>query len=104
MKEIPWGTVIIFTILILICILAFADGLIRQSNMQKEIADVKATQQEIRDAIKSVSAKAKERLANIEGMLENCPSCSMANRRVAERRKPDADWGKDSDFTKGIIK
>ena len=52
----------------------------------------------VRQAVKSVSAKAKERISNIEGRLEACQSCPTQDRRTAERRNSNSDWMVDSDF------
>jgi len=98
MSELPWGTIIIFSLFCVAAILAFAEGLTRQRDMQKSIKEIHDSVQEVRHAVKSVSAKAKERISNIEGRLEACQSCPTQDRRTAERRKSNADWLVDSDF------
>lgn len=98
MSELPWGTIIIFSLFCVAAIMAFAEGLTRQRDMQKSIKEIHDSVQEVRQAVKSVSAKAKERISNIEGRLEACQSCPTQDRRTAERRKADADWMVDSDF------
>ena len=98
MNDLPWGTVIIFSMLCVIGIMAFAEVLARQRDMQKSIKEIHGSVQEVRDALKSVSAKAKERISNIEGRLEACQSCPTQDRRAAERRKSNEDWMIDSNF------
>jgi len=98
MSELPWGTIIIFSLFCVAAIMAFAEGLTRQRDMQKSIKEIHDSVQEVRHAVKSVSAKAKERISNIEGRLEACQSCPTQDRRTAERRKSNADWLVDSDF------
>jgi small-conductance mechanosensitive channel len=98
MSELPWGTIIIFSLFCVAAIMAFAEGLTRQRDMQKSIKEIHDSVQEVRHAVKSVSAKAKERISNIEGRLEACQSCPTQDRRPAERRKSNADWLVDSDF------
>lgn len=78
--------------------MAFAEGLSRQRDMQRSIKEIHDSVQEVRDAVKSVSAKAKERISVIEGRLDTCQSCPTQDRRLVERRKPNADWMVDSDF------
>jgi len=97
-NDLPWGTVIIFSMLCVIGIMAFAEVLARQRDMQKSIKEIHGSVQEVRDALKSVSAKAKERISNIEGRLEACQSCPTQDRRAAERRKSNEDWMIDSNF------
>lgn len=98
MNDLPWGTVIIFSMLCVIGIMAFAEVIARQRDMQKSIQEIHGSVQEVRDALKSVSAKAKERISNIEGRLEACQSCPTQDRRTAERRKSKEDWMIDSNF------
>ncbi len=98
MSDFPLGTIIIFSLFCVAAIMAFADGLTRQRNMQKAIAEINCSVQEVRDAVKSVSAKAKERISSIEGRLEACQSCPTQDRRTAERRKSNEDWMIDSNF------
>lgn len=98
MNDLPWGTVIIFSMLCVIGIMAFAEVIARQRDMQKSIQEIHGSVQEVRDALKSVSAKAKERISNIEGRLEACQSCPTQDRRAAERRKSNEDWMIDSNF------
>jgi len=98
MIETPWGTIIIFSLLCVIGIMAFAEVLARQRNMQQSIKEIHDSVQEVREAVKSVSAKAKERLSNLEGRLEACQSCPTKDRRTAERRKSSDDWMVDSNF------
>jgi len=97
-NDLPWGTVIIFSMLCVIGIMAFAEVIARQRDMQKSIQEIHGSVQEVRDALKSVSAKAKERISNIEGRLEACQSCPTQDRRTAERRKSNEDWMIDSNF------
>ena len=56
MSDFPLGTIIIFSLFCVAAIMAFADGLTRQRNMQKAIAEINCSVQEVRDAVKSVSA------------------------------------------------
>ena len=98
MSDTPWGTIIIFSLFCVAAIMAFAEGIARQRNMQKSIKEINDSVQEVRDAVKSVSAKAKERIASIEGRLEACQSCPTQDRRSAERRKSNEDWMIDSNF------
>lgn len=98
MNDLPWGTVIIFSMLCVIGIMAFAEGIARQRDMQKSIQEIHGSVQEVRDALKSVSAKAKEKIASIEGRLENCQQRPTKDRRAEERRKTDEDWMMDSNF------
>ena len=98
MNDLPWGTVIIFSMLCVIGIMAFAEVIARQRDMQKSIQEIHGSVQEVGDALKSVSAKAKERISNIEGRLEACQSCPTQDRRAAERRKSNEDWMIDSNF------
>jgi len=84
--------------LCVIGIMAFAEVIARQRDMQKSIQEIHGSVQEVRDALKSVSAKAKERISNIEGRLEACQSCPTQDRRAAERRKSNEDWMIDSNF------
>jgi small-conductance mechanosensitive channel len=98
MSEFPWGTIIIFSLFCVAAIMAFAEGLQRQRNMQQSIKEIHDSVQEVREAVKSVSAKAKERISNIEGRLEACQSCPTQDRRTAERRKSNDDWMNDSNF------
>lgn len=98
MSEFPWGTIFIFSLFCVAAIMAFAEGLIRQRDMQKSIKEIHDSVQEVRCALNSVSAKAKERISNIEGRLEACQSCPTQDRRAVERRKSTADWLVDSDF------
>jgi hypothetical protein len=101
MNSIPWGTIIIFSLFCVIGIIAFAEGLMRQREMQKAIKELYDSNQEIRDAIKAVSSKAKERISNIEGRLEACSSCPTSDRRAVERRKSNESWMIDSDLNYG---
>ena len=78
--------------------MAFAEGLARQRDMQRSIKEIHDSVQEVRCALNSVSAKAKERISNIEGRLEACQSCPTQDRMAVERRKSNADWLVDSDF------
>ena len=98
MSDFPWGTIIIFSLFCVVGIMALADGLSRQRSMQQSIKVIHDSVQEVRDAVKSVSAKAKERISNIEGRLEACQSCPTQDRRTAERRKSNDDWMIDSNF------
>ena len=98
MSEFPWGTIIIFSLFCVAAIMAFAEVLARQRDMQKAITEIHDSVQEVRDAVKSVSAKAKERISSIEGRLEACQSCPTQGRRTAERRKSNEDWMIDSNF------
>ena len=98
MSDFPWGTIIIFSLFCVAAIMAFAEVLTRQRNMQNAIAEINRSVQEVRDAVKSVSAKAKERISSIEGRLEACQSCPTQDRRTAERRKSNEDWMIDSNF------
>lgn len=98
MSDFPWGTIIIFSLFCVVGIMAFAEVLSRQRNMQQSIKDIHDSVQEVRDAVKSVSAKAKERISSIEGRLEACQSCPTQDRRAAERRKSNEDWMIDSNF------
>ena len=98
MSYFPWGTIIIFSLFCVVAIMAFAESLARQRDMQKAITEIHDSVQEVRDAVKSVSAKAKERIASIEGRLEACQSCPTQDRRSAERRKSNEDWMIDSNF------
>ncbi len=100
MSDFPWGTIIIFSLFCVVGIMAFAESLSRQRSMQQSIKEIHDSVQEVRQAVKSVSAKAKERISNIEGRLEACQSCPTQDRRTAERRKSNADWMVDSDFGK----
>ena len=98
MSEFPWGTIIIFSLFCVAAIMAFAEVLARQRDMQKAITEIHDSVQEVRDAVKSVSAKAKERISSIEGRLEACQSCPTQDRITAERRKSNEDWMIDSNF------
>lgn len=98
MSEFPWGTIIIFSLFCVIGIMAFAEVLARQRDMQKSIREIHGAVQEVREAVKSVSAKAKEKIASIEGRLEYCQQCPTKDRRSEERRKSDEDWMVDSNF------
>lgn len=98
MSDFPWGTIIIFSLFCVAAIMAFAESLARQRNMQNAIAEINRSVQEVRDAVKSVSAKAKERISSIEGRLDACQSCPTQDRRTAERRKSNEDWMIDSNF------
>ena len=98
MSEFPWGTIIIFSLFCVAAIMAFAEVLARQRDMQKAITEIHDSVQEVRDAVKSVSAKAKERISSIEGRLEACQSCPTQDTRTAERRKSNEDWMIDSNF------
>ena len=98
MSELPWGTIVIFSLFCVAAIIGFAEGLTRQRDMQKSIKEIHDSVQEVRDSVKSVSAKAKERISNIEGRLEACQSCPTQDRRTAERRNSNSDWMVDSDF------
>jgi hypothetical protein len=90
--DIPWGTVVVFTLFCLLAIAAFAEGLSRQRDMQRDI-------KEIRDAVQVVARKAGERISKIEGQLENVAVCPTKDRRATDRRSPD-DWLVDSNFQK----
>jgi hypothetical protein len=91
-NDIPWGTVVVFTLFCLLAIGAFAEGLSRQKDMQRDI-------KEIRDAVQVVARKAGERISKIEGQLENVAVCPTKDRRSTDRRSPD-DWLVDSNFQK----
>lgn len=90
MSDIPWGATIIFIIFCLMLILAFAESLSRQKTMQNDI-------KEIRDAVHSVARKTGERIAAIEGQLDQHSSCPVKDRRSTDRRHPE-DWATDSNF------
>lgn len=92
MNDIPWGTVVVFTLFCLLAIGAFAEGLSRQKDMQRDI-------REIRDAVQNVARKAGERLATLEGQMDQFSACPTKDRRALERRHPD-DWMVDSNFQK----
>ena len=98
MSDFPWGTIIIFSMFCVVAIMAFAESLTRQRDMQKAITEINDSVQEVRDAVKSVSAKAKERISSIEGRLEACQSCPTKDRRSTERRRQNEDWMTDSNF------
>ncbi len=98
MSDFPWGTIIIFSLFCVVGIMAFAEVLSRQRNMQQSIKEIHDSVQEVRDAVKSVAAKAGKQIANIEGRLEACQSCPTQDRRNAERRKSNEDWMIDSNF------
>lgn len=100
MNDMPWGTVIIFSLFCVMGIMAVAEGLARQRAMQQSIKEIHDSVQEVRDAVKAVSAKAKEEISGIKGRLEACPACPTQDRRMAERRRSNSDWMLDSDFGK----
>jgi uncharacterized coiled-coil protein SlyX len=100
MSEFPWGVTIMFALFVVVGIMAVAEGLSRQRSMQQAIKELSDSVQEIRDALKSVSSKTKEQLSHIHGRLEAYQPSSAPDRRLAERRKSNADWMVDSDFGK----
>lgn len=99
MSEFPWGVTIMFALFVVVGIMAVAEGLSRQRDMQQSIKVLSDSVQEVRDALKSVSSKTKEQISNIHGRLEAGKSSSVHDRRLAERRQSNADWMVDSDFS-----
>jgi hypothetical protein len=98
MIDFPLGAIIIFSLFCVVGIMAFAEGMSMQRNMQQSIKEIHDSVQEVRDAVKSVAAKAGKQIANIEGRLEACQSCPTQDRMTAERRKSNDDWMIDSNF------
>jgi len=87
-----------FGLFVVIGIMAVAEGLSRQRDMQQSIKELRDSVQEVRDALKSVSSKTKEQFAHIHGKLGASQPPNMHDRRLADRRKTDADWMTDSDY------
>lgn len=98
MIETPWGTIIIFSLFCVIWIMAFAEGMARQRDMQKSIKEIHDAVQDVRDAVKSVSAKAKIRISQLETRIDECQQCPSKDRRSEDRRKSADNWMVDSDF------
>ena len=98
MSDFPWGVILMFALFVVIGIMAVAEGLSRQRDMQQSIKELRDSVQEVRDALKSVSSKTKEQLAHIHGKLGTSQPPNMHDRRLADRRKSSSDWLTDSDL------
>ena len=88
--SIPWEIVVLFTLFVILLILAFAELLSRQTAMARDIKDIS-------EAVHSVARKAGERFATLEALYSG-PVCPTVDRRnkIPERR--NSDWTVDSDF------